>query len=305
LKTVFRRGLPAVWANWHHRQPDPSGVLDALHELSRTGAFAWVCHVGIDLSERSDGPGFEEDWRTGLARHPAMPLVNEIDLTWAEVPAGNALADLADAGPLPALRVLRLLVENGGGDLDALRRATNLSGLRELDLSRWENVGTGRADPSPPFEWPPLHGLRRLDLHGTCCNAADLTRLAKSGHFPELRWINVSTSWVTSEAILALVASRRHPHLAEVQFDLADTDNEAFEPPAGAEFVRRLAGQHRTARLQALRLAGLGLGDADLEPLLASPHLAGLGHLNVHRNPLSPEVVRRLKARFPRVEAGG
>jgi hypothetical protein len=47
------------------------------------------------------------------------------------------------------------------------------------------------------------------------------------------------------------------------------------------------------------------LGDADLEPLLASPHLAGLGHLSVHRNPLSPEVVRRLKARFPRVEAGG
>jgi hypothetical protein len=105
-----------------------------------------------------------------------------------------------------------------------------------------------------------------------------------------------------AEGILALVASPRHSHLAEVQFDLPDTDNENFDPPAGAAFVRRLAGLPQATRLGKLRLAGLGLGDPNVEPLLASPHLTGLGYLNVRKNRLSPGMVERLRLRFPRVE---
>jgi uncharacterized protein (TIGR02996 family) len=302
LKAVFSRGLPALWAHW--TGGEPRDVLDALLGLSRTPAFAWVAHVGIDLSERSAGYSSEDDWRSDLARHPAFALVNELDLSWATDVARGALPDLADAGPLPALRVLGLLVEQGGGDFEALRQAANLGGLRELDVSQWENVGSYRDASPPPFAWPPFPGLRRLDLGGTCCNGADLTHLAESGHFPDLRWIDVSTSWVTPEGILALLASRRHPHLAGVQFSGArGGENEAFGPSARAEFVRRLARLRQAARLQSLRLDGVGLGDADVEPLLASPHLARLGHLDVRRNPLSPEAVKRLRARFPRVEA--
>ena len=303
LQTVFVRGLPAVYARWWVGEPEPRDVLDDLQDAAGGSAFAWVAHVGIDLSERSDGYGYEEDWQDGLTRHPAFALVNELDLSWSSNVMDDALPDLAAAGPLPALRTLGLHVEQIGHEVEFLRRLTNLSALGDLDVSNWEEVGSYDGRSRPPFEWPSLPRLRLLDVAGTCVTDADLTRLADSGQYPLLRQIHVErASRVTPQGVLALAASPRHPHLAEIDFEACVDQESAWDAPAGADFVARLAQLPQAARLEKLRLPGLGLTDADVEPLFAT-RLGGVGYLDVRRNRLSPGMVARLKARFPRVEA--
>jgi uncharacterized protein (TIGR02996 family) len=304
LQTVFVRGLPAVYARWWVGEPEPRDLLDDLQDAAGRLAFAWVAHVAIDLSDRwSGGYGYEEDWQDGLARHPTFALVNELDLSWSSNVMHDALPDLAAAGPLPALRTLGLHVEQIGEKVEFLHRLTNLSALGELDVSSWEEVGSYDGRSRPAFEWPHFPRLRRLDVAGTCVTDADLTRLADFGPYPLLRRIDVEgASRVTPQGVLALAASPRHPHLTDIVASGYD-EGGAWDAPAGAAFVARLTELPQAARLEKLRLPGLGLTDAAVEPLLTTRHLSGVGYLDVRRNPLSPGTVDRLKARFPRVEA--
>jgi uncharacterized protein (TIGR02996 family) len=295
--TVFDRGFMTFYVKWVMAQPDPHETLDGLLDASRKPAFAWVSRIVLDLAGRSDGDEWFEDWREGLARHPAIALVTDIDFSWAMQPLETALPDLASAGPLPRLRCLKIVDENDGGEADQFHQLRNLPGLRDLTIN-WASLADFEA-------WPPFPELRRLNVSRSGVRGIDLVRLAESDRFLRLEAIDVSLCRVTPDGILALIASDRRPGLAEVRFVNEQDPSLLREGFAAAEFIRRLADLPQAARLQRLRLYHLALTDADVEPLLASPHLAGLGYLDVRRNRLSAKAVLRLRERFPRVEGEG
>jgi uncharacterized protein (TIGR02996 family) len=292
--TVFERGLPVVYVRWDCGQPDPAGVLSGLLETARAPAFAWVAWVALDLAARGDGAGWQEDWPAGLARHPAVALLNEIDLNWATVPLPNAISDLAVAGPLPRLHTRKMFQENTGLPPEAFYRVSNLPHLRVLDLRGSEELD-GRFE-----KWPPFPELRRLNLRGTSVSGADLERLARSDRFPQLREINVSTHFLTPSGVLALIASSRLPGWRRF-----GSTTGAIPPRRSTTRSLRSSfpGWQPCRRRPGYRSCDWQLCEADVEPLLTSPHLARLGYLNIRRNPLSPGMVERLKGRFPRVEA--
>jgi uncharacterized protein (TIGR02996 family) len=202
--------------------------------------------------------------------------------------AGRAetMAALAACPSLARVRRLDLRFNTLGPDhLATLFASRYLRGLDELYLDG--NVG-GRIIAG----WPGAGSLRRLSFLEPL-SAADVAALAASPHLGRLRDLNLFNCRINAESLRALVDS---PTLARLKTLILGGN------PLGEQGVALLASWSGLAGLGCLDLGRIngpvGLTDAGLFALTASPHLTRLRHLDLTRTRLGPAGLAALE-RWP------
>jgi uncharacterized protein (TIGR02996 family) len=213
----------------------------------------------------------------------AMRHVHELEQLVVTVnrigPAGaRALA----GAPLAALRTLDLGYGSIGGDGAAALAEARSPALERLVLTGAELTPAGAVT----LVRAPFAVLRELRLDENPLGDTVARALADTDTLPRLERLDVSRTYLSAAAVLALVRSARRHALAELFLG----DNEL-----GAALVP-LFDDPAATRLTALGLSSNGLDDDAVIALAASPALGNLTYLDLAGNQLTARAARALAA---------
>jgi uncharacterized protein (TIGR02996 family) len=313
------RGLVRV--RLQREREHPSDMLAELEAMAELPAFAWVVEVRVVFGEQWSDMYWEQGEFERFLSHPGLRHVTCLNL---DDRIGTnfdlfALAGRRDLHRLTELTCRADYEEGGQLDFDGKKLAKALPNLRRLAL-----VGRYPKEAYLPLAksacFPKLQWLEIGSTGDTGSYFEDewlvLKAIADSAHLPELRRIDIGSAIrgvYGPTDVLALIRSPHLPKLECVEFNFGGGwhPRKKKDPFGGLEdleldspvFVRDLASTPEAARLRKLSLYSIRLTDADVGPLLTSPHLAGLEFLNVGENRLSQGVIKQLKQRFPVVDA--
>jgi uncharacterized protein (TIGR02996 family) len=264
-------------------------------QLKRRHAEEWLG----PLRQRSDNWHFER----GLAhlrvsaRTFFTPNVSQAEAAAWRVVAGLTLWEVRPedlvrlAGyphrlPLTGLSVPpATLLEEGA--VERLAGCAQLGHLAELRLA---GNGVGPAGARALAASPHLGRLSRLWVRAGALGDEGAVALASWPHLGRLTHLLLLGNGIGPAGVVALAAS---PALGALE-DL-DLDTNAV----GDEGARALASSPTLANLRELDLRGTGVGDAGAEALASSPNLGRLEYLHLYRNPIRPEILARVRQRFP------
>lgn len=241
-----------------------------LRELDLSGAY---------LSQEFIHPLW--DW-SGLASLEAL------DVSYIRI--GMRGAQAMTASPhLGAMKRLHLSNCNiGQGGARALACCGKLSKLEGLDLR-------GNALKVPGLEAllasPLLTRIAELDLTDNELGQDGVARMSRWPHLPGVRVLGLRNNNVTGAGVRAILDAT-----AGELVELSLSDNRI-----GVEGVMALAQSPRLARLTSLYVARVSLRDEEFSPLVESPSLGELRHLDVCGNYISAAFLLRLRKRFRHV----
>jgi uncharacterized protein (TIGR02996 family) len=190
---------------------------------------------------------------------------------------------------LEAHPVTRLALSETRAVITELAACLHLSPVRALSL-RGEELGD--AEAAALARSPHFGHLRALDLRGNRLTEAGLVTLMAPAIFPRLEELNLAYNRIGDD-LGAFLSSPGPPQLRQL-----DLSGNGIAGPG----ARRLAGPSWLSRLAELSLAQNEMGEADLERLAASPHLAGVRSLNLSHYRVPEPAARLLRERYgPRV----
>ncbi len=212
-----------------------------------------------------------------LAAEPWPPALEELELDLTYTSA-RALAALASAPGLRAMRELKAQNTGEPGRMAGLLASPHLTGLRELALVGAQDDATWRALAQNEA----LAGLEELLIEDAAPSMAQLDALSRGPASRSVRWLCVEGA---GERVAALFGGGRWPALRELRLYGEERGwPEPYRPRLSDADLVGLVERGMLAGLVELRLPYNMLGDAAVEALVGSGQLGGLRRLELGKN---------------------
>jgi uncharacterized protein (TIGR02996 family) len=282
--------------------------------LDRLGRNTPVLAACPALAHVRDLTFFETPFRAREAEQffasPFLGKLRSFEIGFTDTQMGprgaRALAECASLGALERLDVHNHAIYDEGAA--ALLRGERLATLRHLELG---NNGLTDDTAEALAEAAHLDRLTYLSLTGNYLSGWGVRRLGQAEHLAGLGHLDLVDNPIDSPGLAALLAAPFAARLTVLRLGLCGLDDEGLASLLGSKSFPSLAeldlwDNLGEQALQALarndtftRLRSLDLGSCQLTPPLAGllgqvRTLLGLRDLNLRKNPLGPEGVRRL-----------